>query len=76
MYTAIFAYRYLHRLRDQLKGKLSLAVVSDEETGGRWGTRYLLENHPETVKGDCALISEPTGVHTIRYGEKGSLRVP
>jgi succinyl-diaminopimelate desuccinylase len=40
--AAIFAYRYLHRLRDQLKGKLSLAVVSDEETGGRWGTRYLL----------------------------------
>lgn len=29
----LFAYTYLSQLRDQLKGKLSLTIVSDEETG-------------------------------------------
>ena len=32
--ASIFTYMYLHRIRDQLKGKLTLTCVSDEETFG------------------------------------------
>ena len=72
--ASIFCYRYLERLRDQLKGRLTLTVVSDEETSGRWGTGYLFETMPERVRGDCLLNGEPTGVETIRFGEKGIIR--
>lgn len=70
--ASIFAYAYLHRIRDKLKGKLTLTCVSDEETFGPWGARYLLEHHPE-VLGDCCLNGEPSSPLTIRFGEKGPL---
>jgi succinyl-diaminopimelate desuccinylase len=70
--ASIFTYAYLHRLRDRLKGRLTLTVVSDEETFGPWGTRYLMENHPE-IHGDCCLNGEPSDPITVRFGEKGPL---
>jgi succinyl-diaminopimelate desuccinylase len=68
--ASIFTYLYLHRHRDQLKGKVTLTAVSDEETLGKWGSVYLLENLPE-VRGDCMLNGEPSGLYNIRFGEKG-----
>ena len=70
--ASIFTYAYLHRIREQLKGRLSLVVVSDEETFGPWGARYLAEHRPE-VFGDCCLNGEPSGISTLRFGEKGPL---
>lgn len=70
--ASIFAYAYLHRVRDRLKGKLTLTAVSDEETFGPWGARYLMEHHPE-IHGDCCLNGEPSSPLTIRFGEKGLL---
>lgn len=70
--ASIFTYVYLSRLRDSLKGRLSLTVVSDEETLGSNGTRFLLEQCPE-LRGDCCLNGEPSGAHTVRFGEKGLL---
>lgn len=70
--ASIFTYAYLNRVRAQLKGKLSLVVVSDEETFGPWGARYLAEHRPE-VFGDCCLNGEPSGISTVRFGEKGPL---
>jgi succinyl-diaminopimelate desuccinylase len=70
--ASIFAYAYLSTIREQLKGRLSLVVVSDEETFGPWGARYLSEHRPELF-GDCCLNGEPSGMGTIRFGEKGPL---
>jgi succinyl-diaminopimelate desuccinylase len=70
--ASIFTYRYLHRVRDQLRGRLTLTAVSDEETFGPWGARHLMEHHPE-VHGDCCLSGEPSSPHTLRFGEKGLL---
>jgi succinyl-diaminopimelate desuccinylase len=70
----LFVYAYLHRLRDRLAGRLTLTAVSDEETGGRFGAQYLVDNHPET-RGDCLLNAEPGAPTTIRFGEKGILRL-
>jgi succinyl-diaminopimelate desuccinylase len=70
--ASIFTYRYLHRIRDKVKGRLTLTCVSDEETFGPWGARYLMEHCPE-VHGDCLLNGEPSGTNTIRFGEKGLL---
>jgi succinyl-diaminopimelate desuccinylase len=70
--ASIFTFIYLSRIRQQLKGKLTLSMVSDEETFGPWGARYLSEHHPE-VFGDCCLNGEPSGMNTLRFGEKGPL---
>lgn len=70
--ASIFTYAYLHSLRDRLKGRLTLTCVSDEETFGPWGTRYLMEHHPE-VRGDCCLNGEPSSPYSIRFGEKGPI---
>lgn len=71
--ASIFTYAWLHRLRDRLRGRLTLTVVSDEETGGRWGTGYLLEHHGDEVLGDCVLNGEPSSPYTVRFGEKAML---
>jgi succinyl-diaminopimelate desuccinylase len=70
--ASIFAFLYLHELRHTLRGKVTLSVVSDEETFGPWGARYLADHHPE-IFGDCCLNAEPTGRTTFRFGEKGPL---
>jgi succinyl-diaminopimelate desuccinylase len=70
--ASILTYIYLARIREHLSGRLTLTAVSDEETGGVWGTQYLLENHPITL-GDCVLNGEPSTPRTIRFGEKGPL---
>jgi succinyl-diaminopimelate desuccinylase len=70
---SIWTFIYLHRIRDRLKGRLTLTAVSDEETFGPWGARYLIEHHPDEVLGDCCLNGEPSGSETIRFGERGLL---
>ena len=70
--ASIMTYRYLHRLKDRLNGKLTLTCVSDEQTSGPWGSRYLMEHHPE-LHGDCCLNGEPSSPYTVRFGEKGPL---
>ncbi|MEI6202502.1 MAG: M20/M25/M40 family metallo-hydrolase [Enhydrobacter sp.] len=69
----LFVHAYLHRLRDELPGKVTLTVVSDEETGGKWGADWLVRNCAHEVLGDCVLNTEPSGIHTVRFGEKSML---
>ncbi len=70
--ASIWTYALLNRIKDKLKGKLTLTCVSDEETFGPWGARYLMEHHPE-VHGDCCLNGEPSSPYSIRFGEKGPI---
>ncbi len=72
--ASILTYCLLHPHRDRLHGALTLTVVSDEQSGGRHGTRFLFDSHPEVVRGDCCLNGEPTGLNNIRFMEKGTLR--
>ncbi len=70
--SILFSYMYLYRLRDQLRGRVTMTAVSDEETFGPDGARYLIEHHPE-IHGDICLSTEPTGIHSVRFAEKGPL---
>lgn len=54
------------------RGRLTLALASDEETGGVWGTQWLL-HHVRAVHGDACLIGESSGTWSIGIGEKGVL---
>lgn len=70
--SILFSYMYLYRLRDHLRGRVTMTAVSDEETFGPDGARYLIEQHPE-IHGDICLSTEPTGIHSVRFAEKGPL---
>lgn len=72
--ASIIAFCALHARRAAWSGSLGLTAVSDEETGGRWGSRWLLEAD-RRWRGDCMLNAEPGGLGTIRFAEKGTLRL-
>ncbi len=50
--------------------KLTLTLVSDEETGGVWGAQWLLEQFPD-IAGTAAINGEPSGTDSIVIGHKG-----
>jgi succinyl-diaminopimelate desuccinylase len=62
----------VRELEVPLAGRLTLAFASDEETGGEWGTQWLLE-HVAAVRGDACLIGESSGTWSAGIGEKGVL---
>lgn len=72
--SLVIAYSYIYERREFLCGSVALRAVSDEETGGRWGIKFLLEQNRSKWGGDMMLSAEPSG-STIRFGEKGTLRL-
>ncbi|KAJ5753126.1 hypothetical protein N7520_010043 [Penicillium odoratum] len=72
--SLVIAYAHLYARREFLRGSVALCAVSDEETGGRWGTGFLIKQDRERWGGDVMLGAEPTG-QTIRFSEKGTLRL-
>lgn len=68
--VSLFLARLLVDLRLRLPGRLTLSYSSDEESGGTWGTRWLLEHAPE-LRGDACLIGDQCGPWAIGIGEKG-----
>ena len=68
--ASLASFLLLNELNLDLDGVLTFMAVSDEETGGRWGTEWLLRNKPE-LKGDACIIGEPSGTNAVRIGEKG-----
>jgi acetylornithine deacetylase/succinyl-diaminopimelate desuccinylase-like protein len=65
------------------RGALKLVFVSDEETGGDVGARWLTEQHPEKVRCDMLLNEGGGGVfefggarhYGVCCGEKGIVRI-
>src|SRR5262249_61332808 len=70
--VALTAASLVRELEVSLAGRLTLAFASDEETGGRWGTQWLLGN-VAGVRGDACLIGESSGTWSAGIGEKGVL---
>jgi succinyl-diaminopimelate desuccinylase len=67
------AFLHLHAVRDRLKGGLTYTAVSDEETFGPWGARWMFENRPDLMMGDCLLSGEPSSPLCVRFGEKSPI---
>ena len=70
--VALTIVSLVRELDIQLAGRLTLAFASDEETGGAWGTQWLLAN-VSAVRGDACLIGESSGTWSAGIGEKGVL---
>ncbi|KAL3476291.1 hypothetical protein BJX99DRAFT_258611 [Aspergillus californicus] len=72
--SLVIAYASLYEHRSEFRGSVALCAVSDEETGGKWGTQYLIKQDRDRWGGDVMLSAEPSG-QTIRFSEKGTLRL-
>ena len=70
--VSLFVASLLREMGGVSRGSLTLALVADEETGGRWGAQWLLQNVP-AVRGDACLICESSGTWAIGVGETGVL---
>ncbi len=70
--ASVMSFWFLSQMTDMFKGELVLTLVSDEETGGKWGTEWLLENVP-WVRGDAMLNGEPSSPSQLVFSEKGRL---
>lgn len=72
--ASVMAFLLLAEFPNDWAGEAVLALVGDEETGGVWGTKYLLANFEETV-GDAMISGDAGSPHVARIGEKGNLWV-
>ena len=72
--ASVMAFLLLAEFHDYWEGEAVLALVGDEETGGVWGTQYLLANFEETI-GDAMISSDAGSPYVALIGEKGNLWV-
>ncbi len=72
--AAMMTAKLLADERAALCGELVLTFVSDEETGGTWGTQHVLANVPE-ARGDAMISADAGSPRVVRFGEKGQLWV-
>ncbi|OLS03111.1 M20 family metallopeptidase [Tissierella creatinophila] len=68
----LFAVKLLAQNNIELDGNIKLHVVSDEETGGDFGTKWLLDSGYGDDASAC-LVAEPTSYSNCEVGQKGSL---
>ena len=73
--TQVQAFIQLHE-EGISKGELILFIVSDEEAGGTFGVKWMLENHPDLIETDYCLTEMggaflEDGKVVFMIGEKG-----
>ncbi len=68
----LFALSIFAKKNIPLKGNIRLHIVSDEESGGQFGTQWLCANG-YADNADACLVAEPTSMNTIEIGQKGGL---
>jgi succinyl-diaminopimelate desuccinylase len=71
--ASIFTYKYLREIPQTLGGRLTLAIVSDEETFGPHGAKLLFKDYASEVEGTACLNGEPSSPYVVRFGEKGAV---
>jgi len=75
----VIALKILKSLKIEVSGNLILNAVADEETGGKLGAGWCIDNPLKSIKCDFAIIGEPSGFNplpkAILLGEKGHLQV-
>ncbi len=59
--------------RSEWSGKISLVLVSDEESMGFRGTKFVVDTVPGSL-GDACISGDVGTPHILRFGEKGQIR--
>ncbi|VXB36680.1 M20/M25/M40 family metallo-hydrolase [Citricoccus sp. K5] len=64
---------HLHRTGQQPRRDLIVAFFADEEAGGVYGARWMVDHHPEVFAGATEAISEVGGFSTDIRGQRAYL---
>ncbi|MCR3923247.1 MAG: M20 family metallopeptidase, partial [Firmicutes bacterium] len=67
----LFAMKLIVESGADIKGNIRLHIVSDEESGGQYGTKWLCDKG-YAKDADACIVAEPTSNYTIEIGQKGS----
>ncbi|KAF4341306.1 diaminopropionate ammonia-lyase [Fusarium beomiforme] len=73
--SLVIVYASLYERRDHLSGSVALCAVAEGETGGEWGTRFLLKQSMARWGGNLMLSADPGGLEIIGHADKGTLRL-
>jgi acetylornithine deacetylase/succinyl-diaminopimelate desuccinylase-like protein len=70
--VAMFVSAFLRAARGELElpGDLILVVLSDEENGGDFGAKFLVEEHPELFEGVRHALGEAGGISQVIAGKR------
>jgi acetylornithine deacetylase/succinyl-diaminopimelate desuccinylase-like protein len=70
--VAMFVSAFLRAARGELEppGDLILVVLSDEENGGDFGAKFLVEQHPELFAGITHALGEAGGISRVISGKR------
>ncbi|MDQ2968856.1 MAG: M20/M25/M40 family metallo-hydrolase [Actinomycetota bacterium] len=70
--VAMFVSAFLRAAEGELKlpGDVILVVLSDEENGGDFGAKFLVEEHPELFKGVRHALGEAGGISQVIAGKR------
>jgi succinyl-diaminopimelate desuccinylase len=68
--ASLLAASVLAAHRELWSGEIVITLAGDEETMGALGTRWLLENAPDS-KGDAMICGDVGSPMVVRFGEKG-----
>jgi succinyl-diaminopimelate desuccinylase len=73
--SILTATKALIKHEKRLKERITLALFCDEETGGQYGARWIVEN--QSIKGKSMIIGEASNYHKLGHavisGERGTL---
>lgn len=70
--ASLASFLYLFERRSAVRGRVTFAATSDEESGSEWGVDHLLTNYPD-YRGDAVINGEPSSNGMIRFGGRGTL---
>ena len=70
--VAMFVSAFLNAAKGELElpGDVLLVVLSDEENGGDFGAKFLVEEHPELFKGVRHALGEAGGISQVIAGKR------
>jgi acetylornithine deacetylase/succinyl-diaminopimelate desuccinylase-like protein len=70
--VAMFVSAFIRAARGELElpGDVVLLVLSDEENGGDFGAKFLVEEHPELFEGVRHALGEAGGISQVMAGKR------
>jgi acetylornithine deacetylase/succinyl-diaminopimelate desuccinylase-like protein len=70
--VAMFVSAFIRAARGELElpGDVILLVLSDEENGGDFGAKFLVEQHPELFEGVRHALGEAGGISQVMAGKR------
>lgn len=69
----LYAFIKASELEKNFRSGIMFMVVPDEETGGQYGTEWILDKTEIHKQASAALVAEPTEIDNIEIGQRGSM---